>query len=257
MSIFGRFKDIMSANVNALFDSWEDPGKMVDQHLRNMARDVAAVKQATAEVMGVAKAARRRVDEQQREVDKFQGLALKAAQADKRDDARVFLAKKNELEGDLVEMQEQLAAADKNAAEVRRVYDKLVSDMQTLQKRKASIKANIAISKAQETAAGAVNGRLKRGESAAAAFERMENKVKARRDSAAALIELDSVPECDATALMNQYKGGGGFAVESELEALMASVGKPISKEESVDCEIQALIEAAEAGNMDEPPEEI
>lgn len=36
MSIIGRFKDIMSANINALLDKAENPEKMVDQYLRNM-----------------------------------------------------------------------------------------------------------------------------------------------------------------------------------------------------------------------------
>ena len=36
MGIISRFKDIMSANINALLDKMEDPEKMVDQYLRNL-----------------------------------------------------------------------------------------------------------------------------------------------------------------------------------------------------------------------------
>ena len=36
MGILSRFKDIMSSNINALFDKMEDPEKMIDQVLRDL-----------------------------------------------------------------------------------------------------------------------------------------------------------------------------------------------------------------------------
>ena len=51
MSMLARFKDIVSSNINALLDKAEDPAKMVDQCLRNMTKDLAAVKTETAGVM--------------------------------------------------------------------------------------------------------------------------------------------------------------------------------------------------------------
>ena len=40
MGIISRFKDIMSANINALLDKMEDPEKMVEQYLRNLESDL-------------------------------------------------------------------------------------------------------------------------------------------------------------------------------------------------------------------------
>ena len=246
MSIFSRMKNILSSNVNDALDRMEDPSKMVDQAMRQMATDLAEVRKATADVMAQETRAQRRVDEQRKEIDKFTDLARKAAQANNIDHARTFLAKKNELEADFVAMEEQLVVAKKNAVEVRQAHDKLVSDMQAMQKRKANIKADVAIAKAQETVAGTLNKTGRRGESASAAFDRLEEKARARRDSANAMTALNAPPECDATALKNLYGSGGGFALESELEALMASAGNPVAVENTMECEITALLASVE-----------
>ena len=61
MGILTRFKDIMSANVNALLDKAEDPAKMIDQTLLNLRKDLAEVKKETAAVMADEKNAKRKV----------------------------------------------------------------------------------------------------------------------------------------------------------------------------------------------------
>ena len=44
MGILKRFKDIMSANINAMLDKAEDPEKMIDQYLRDLQEDLRNVK---------------------------------------------------------------------------------------------------------------------------------------------------------------------------------------------------------------------
>ena len=55
MGILTRFKDIMSANINALLDKCEDPEKMIDQYMRNLESDLGKVKEETASVMAEQK----------------------------------------------------------------------------------------------------------------------------------------------------------------------------------------------------------
>ena len=50
MGVIQRFKDIMSANINALLDKAEDPSKMIDQYMRNLQDDLQKVKEETASV---------------------------------------------------------------------------------------------------------------------------------------------------------------------------------------------------------------
>lgn len=98
MSILNRFKDIMSANINALLDKCEDPAKMIDQYLRQLKEDLAEVKQETAAVMAEEKRAKRLVDDNAAEIAKYTDLAKKALTAGNDGDAKVFITKKQELE---------------------------------------------------------------------------------------------------------------------------------------------------------------
>lgn len=97
MGVLTRFKDIMTANVNALLDKAEDPEKMVDQYLRNLENDLAKVKAETASVMAEEKAAKRKLDECVSEIDRMTEYARKAVTAGNDGEAKQFLTKKGEL----------------------------------------------------------------------------------------------------------------------------------------------------------------
>ena len=119
MGILQRFSDIVSANVNALLDKAEDPGKMIDEYLRKATKDLAEVKQETAGVMAEESRTKRLVDDNAAQVAKYEALAKKALLAGNEDDARVFLSKKQELESAGAGLQTAYAAAHENAVKMR------------------------------------------------------------------------------------------------------------------------------------------
>ena len=43
MGILNRFKDIMSANINAILDKCENPEKMIDEYMRQVVEELAEV----------------------------------------------------------------------------------------------------------------------------------------------------------------------------------------------------------------------
>ena len=63
MGILKRFKDIMSANINAMLDKAEDPEKMIDQYLRDLQEDLRNVKSETATVMADETRCKRALDD--------------------------------------------------------------------------------------------------------------------------------------------------------------------------------------------------
>ncbi|MCL2287246.1 MAG: PspA/IM30 family protein [Firmicutes bacterium] len=225
MQILTRFKDIVSSNINALLDKAEDPAKMIDQYLRNLSNDLAAVKKETAGVMAEESRTRRLVQENEKEVAKFTELAKRALVSGSDDDARVFLAKKHELEDVGAGLQTAAAAAHENAVRMRQMHDKLVKDINSLNARRNTIKAKAAVAKTQERinqigAAGAA------AEGAMGAFNRMEDKINRKLDEANARAELDSAPIDEALALEEKYRGVNiDSSVDDELAALKAQLG--------------------------------
>ena len=123
MSILARFNDIVKANVNVLLDKMEDPSKMIDQYLRDMMEDLAEVKKETAGVMAEESRTRRMVEETAAEVEKYTNLAKKALAAGSEEDARVFIEKKQKLEGVAESAKQSHEAAALNAEKMREMHD--------------------------------------------------------------------------------------------------------------------------------------
>ncbi|HOC06001.1 MAG TPA: PspA/IM30 family protein [Bacillota bacterium] len=225
MGILSRFSDIISANINALLDKAEDPAKMVDHYLRKMTEDLAAVKRETAGVMAEESRTKRLVEENSKEISKYEELAKKALLAGNEDDARIFLTKKQEYEVLGASLETAYAAAHENAIKMRQLHDKLVKDINTLNNRRQAIKAKVAVAKTQEriNKLGASADKI---EGSKGAFQRMEEKADRMLDEANAMAELDSQPLDEAQALEEKYKTADvNASVEEELAAMKKKLG--------------------------------
>ena len=224
MSILGRFSDIISANVNAVIDRMEDPEKMIDQYLRDMMEDLDEVKQNTAGVMAEETRAKREVDQNEAEVNKYNELAKKALEAGNEDDARIFLSKKQEIESVGAGLATSYASAHENAVKMRQMHDKLAKDIETLRQRRSMIKGKMSVAKAQEKL-NDVSENVTRSESAMGSFKRMEDKANRMLDEANAMSELNSEPVDSAKALEEKYASQTSAAVEDELERMKKDLG--------------------------------
>ncbi|MCM1183756.1 MAG: PspA/IM30 family protein [Roseburia sp.] len=227
MGIIERFKDIMSANINALLDKAEDPEKMIDQYLRNLESDLGKVKAETASVIAEESKAKRALDECNQNIAKMQSYAEKAVAAGNDADARQFLTQKKVYTDQLASLQSTYQMASDNAAKMRGMHDKLVKDIDELNARRDAIKAKMAAAKTQQhineigsSVAGVSNDM--------SAFERMEEKANKMFDEANAMAELNkSAGETSIDNLTSKYDAPGGDAsVDDELAALKAKLGK-------------------------------
>jgi len=94
MGIFTRFRDIVSANINAMLDRAEDPEKMIKLMIREMEDTLVEIKASCAGVMAEQKKAERQQDELDSRVSFWEEKAGLAAQKGRDDLAREALLEK-------------------------------------------------------------------------------------------------------------------------------------------------------------------
>jgi len=94
MGIFTRFRDIVSANINAMLDRAEDPEKMIKLMIREMEDTLVEIKASCAGVMAEQKKAERQLDELDSRVSFWEEKASLAAQKGRDDLAREALLEK-------------------------------------------------------------------------------------------------------------------------------------------------------------------
>lgn len=223
MGIISRFKDIMSANINALLDKAEDPAKMIDEYMRKITEELAEVKKETAGIMAEEKRAKRLLEQNDEQITKYDNLARKALTAGNEDDARVFLKKKQSYVDNGIDLQKSYDIAHDNATKMRQMHDKLTNDVQTLQQRRQVIKAKVAVAKTQDrinkvtSSMDATSGSMK-------AFERMEEKADRMLDQVNSMAELNEKPVDIADELEAKYSNSD-VAVDEELEKLKKEMG--------------------------------
>ena len=224
MSMLSRFADILGANITALLDKAEDPAKMIDQYLVKARKDLADVKQETAAVMAEETRAKRMLDENKAEIAKYQGLAIQALQAGNEGDAKIFLAKKQNLETVGASLETAYAVAHENATKMRQLHDKLTADIAQLEAKKQAIKAKVSIANTQETV-NKYTGTADKFDKVMGEFEKMEQKADKMLDIANAKAELEAEPIDEAAAIEAKYQAGMTASVDDELARLKEELG--------------------------------
>ena len=222
MGILTRFRDIMSANINAILDKCENPAKMIDEYMRQVTEQLAEVKKETAEVMAEEKRTKRLIDANKEQIEKYDNLARKALTAGNEDDARVFLTKKQEYVNNEMDLQKSYNIALDNANKMREMHDKLTKDVQTLEKRRENVKSKVAIAKTQEKV-NKVTSSMDEASDSMKAFERMEEKADRMLDEANSTAELSENND-EVIDLESKYSNTAS-SVEEDLKKLKEEMG--------------------------------
>jgi phage shock protein A len=192
---------------------------MVDQYLIDMKEALAEVKRETAGVMALEKSCKRDYDENTTEIERFKSLAKKAADAGNDEDSKTFIGKYLALEANSAALKSNLDVATANADKMREMHNKLVSDIQTLEGRKAQIKATVSIAKATSKVSEFGNS-ASNAANIGNKFSDMEDKANRMLDQAAAQAELNMPMKDQAESLADKYTGASATDIEAELAKL-------------------------------------
>ncbi|MDJ0668274.1 MAG: phage shock protein PspA [Desulfobacterales bacterium] len=129
MGIFTRFRDIISANINAMLDRAEDPEKMIKLMIREMEDTLVEIKAACAGSMAEKKKVARRQEEVQARERLWEERARLAVDKGRDDLAREALIEKRRFAGMAQKLDADLmdhdGLIDQYQDDIRQLEDKL------------------------------------------------------------------------------------------------------------------------------------
>lgn len=232
MGILTRFKDIMSANINALLEKAESKNadKILENYLREAKDNLEAVKAETAGVIADEMAAGRKVDACQEEIDKMQKYAEQAVLAGNDGDAKQFLEAKNKMAERKVDAEKVYEQAKANSNRMREMTRKLTGDIQDADAKLQELLAKLSVAEQTEKM-NELSQKIGTTSYSFTAYEELADAVQKRIDAADAKAELNQELNKDygIDALKAKYsvsEDAEVSSVDDELVALKARLGK-------------------------------
>jgi len=188
MGFFDRLSRLLRANLNDLVSKAEDPVKILDQSVADMQGDLVKLRQAVAMAMASQKRLRSQADQAQAQSKTWYERAELALQKGQEDLAREALGRRKTFQESCNGLSGQLQAQEGQVEMLKRSLVKLEGKIAEAKSKKDMLKARAQAAEAQQQLQSAVGNMG--ANSAMAAFERMEDKVKALEASGQAAAEL-------------------------------------------------------------------
>lgn len=229
-SIFGRVGRLARANINAMIDAAEDPGKMLDQLIRDYTQNISEAEQAVAQTIGNLRMMEEDLDQDRKAVEEWGGKALAASRkadelrasgdgtgADRFDAlAKVAIGKQMDAEREVADgtsqVQTQTVVTEKLKEGLGEMKDKLVD----LKKRRDNLVARAKTAQAQAQVQDAVKSiDILDPTSEVSRFEE-----KIRREEA----RVQGQAELAASTLDSQFNNLDTLAKDTDVEARLAAL---------------------------------
>ena len=229
MGILSRFGDIMRANINDLLTGAENKNaeKLLNQYLRDAREDYTQVKNETSSVMAEETAAKRRLDEINDQIARYEKYAQAAVQSGNDADALKFLEAKGQLQPKKEDAEAAYGQAQLNSEHMRQMTKKLLVDIQEAESRIGELKAKLRIAESKEKMQQLTE--KIGGNNAQGNFDSLADSVQKRIDAADAKEALNSELSGDMgmSDLEKKYAGAGGgsSSAQAELAAMKAQMG--------------------------------
>lgn len=218
MGIFDRISRLVRANVNDALDGAEDPEKMLEQLIRDMAVEIRQARGQVASMIAQEKELAADKAEAERQAAEWQRRAQLAVSQNKDDLAREALRRKRDSDENARIYSEQLVAQQQTVSRLKNQLQSLETKHDQMESKRDALVARSRRARAQQQVAETM-GNLPTSDSASE-FERFERRIRTSEARASASVEMADLDNDDDFAALDRDLG-----VEDELAALKAASG--------------------------------
>jgi phage shock protein A len=237
MGLMGRFTTIVKAKASRALDRAEDPRETLDYSYEKQLELLQKVRRGVADVATSKKRLELQAAKLEGSVEKLDGQARQALQANREDLARVALERKKGIQLQLQSIDEQRAQLQTEQDKLVLAEQRLTAKIEAFRTRKETVKAQYTAAEAQTKIGEAFSGVSEEMADVGMAMERAEGKVETMRARAGAIDELlESGALTDITDTRDP--------LDRELEQLTTTTG--------VDAELERM--RAELGSGSQKP---
>jgi phage shock protein A len=230
MGIFDRMGKVIQSNLNSLLDKAEDDKKLVELNLDEMDVQIKAGHQEVVQAVAAEKQLRKKAEDLQADVDRWDKRAELALKSGDEALAREALKQKKRVQADAESAEKARGMQRDVALRMKEELERMKEKLADLKMRKGTI-----VARAQQARAGSGSEQLgaKGGSGAFDNFRRMEEKIEGREAEGAAMAEVEEALgkgeksedlEAKFRELERQTGGkagkDGGSDVDEELAAL-------------------------------------
>jgi phage shock protein A len=219
MSIFSRVRDLMSANINAMLDSAEDPEKMAEEYLRQLNNELYEAKTSVASAMADATKLNTQEARFMAETEQWAIKAEAALKAGDENLAKAALARKVQAGKLAKQYTEQSDAQDEQVAQLQQALVQLETRIAETRAKKELIVAKKNRAQTQEAIQRTVRGLG--NINAMDKLDQLEERVDDR------LAKADAMSKLEGDSLENKFRDlERDSEVDSELAELKKKLGQ-------------------------------
>lgn len=232
MGLFNRMGTVVKSKMNKLMDRVEDPRETLDYSYEKQLEMLQDVKRGVAEVTTSKKRLQLQRAKLSQNIEKLDGQAKEAIQADREDLARLALERKSALAIQVQGLDQQIADIEKEQEKLVAAEKRLSTKVEVFRTKKETIKAQYSSAEAQVKINESVSGISEEMADVGMAIERAENKTDQMKARASALDELIEIGTLDDLTSSGDdidrelAKINANSSVDLELEKLKKEAGK-------------------------------
>ena len=220
MAIFSRVRDLLSANINAMLDSAEDPEKMADEYLRQLNNELYEAKTSVAAAMADATKLNTKEAQYSAETEQWASKAEAALRANNEELAKAALGRKVQSAKLAQQYKDQSDAQDQQVEQLQEALIQLETRISETRAKKELIVAKKNRAATQEAIQRTVRGLG--NISAMDKLDQLEERVDDR------LAKADAMSKLESGTLENKFRD---LERESEVDSELAELKKKLGQQ--------------------------